>query len=381
MAAKGNFFELGDHAGLKHMNEALETNKCIRKKMNGQPKVKRRVNSALIKILLALACLNCLGSIGMGQLQPAMREIDRTRIAEAFRVGEKLKNDLWRGWDKGPFGLLFVDDDHEFLMRHPKPSDEFQSIGYDKLLKSEVFVRPRKFSKNFLATFPAFDRTPIIVVGRAENTSAKTSTPWVFVVLHEHFHQLQMTLPKYFADVETLNLSRGDTTGMWQLNFPFPYRQKEVADKFKSLSDLLLHAYLAKRGGELETKLAKYLKARREFEEMLGSDDYKYISFQLWQEGIARYTQYRMAELAGRKLRPSRAFRSLNDFKSFNSESERLRKATLDEVRRIDLTDQQRVAFYPFGGVEGLLLDRVNPKWRGRYLKEKFQVEDFYFRK
>lgn len=308
----------------------------------------------------------------------AIREIDRVRIAEVYRIADKIQNQIWIGWDKAPFGMLFVDDDYEFLIRHPKPSDEFQSLGYDKLLKSEVFVRQRKFQKHFLATFPAFGSSPVIIVGKAENTTDKTSTRWGFVVLHEHFHQLQLSQPTYFDDVNNLNLARGDNTGMWQLKFAFPYKKKEVAEKFKSLSELLLQAYQAKTRRERTKTLREYLKARYEFAEMLDADDYKYASFQLWQEGIARYTQYRMAELAARKIRPSKAFRRLKDFTSFKSESERLLTVTLDEIRRIDLAKWQRLVFYPFGGVEGLLLDRVNPKWRYQYLKDKFQIEKLY---
>ena len=317
-------------------------------------------------------------AIGFAQAKPAISQVDRIRIAEVFRIGEAIQNQLWRGWDKAPFGILFVDDDHEFLIRHAKPSDEFQSLGYDKLLKSEVFVRPRKFQKQFLATFPAFGMGPVIVVGKAENTTDRTSTQWVFVVLHEHFHQLQMSQPTYLDDVNALNLARGDKTGMWQINFAFPYKKKDVADEFKTLSSLLLRAYEAKSVRQRRSTLREYLAARREFAEMLEMDDYKYASFQLWQEGISRYTQYRMAELAARKIRPSRAFRGLKDFTSFRTESKRLLTVTLDEIRRIDLADWQRVAFYPFGGVEGLLLDRVNPKWRTRYLSEKFQIDQFY---
>ncbi|MEP6789430.1 MAG: hypothetical protein ABJB40_13410, partial [Acidobacteriota bacterium] len=148
---------------------------------------------------------------------PAIGDIDRVRIAEAFRIGEKVQDRLWAKWHTAPFSLLFVTNDYEFLIRHPKPNDEFTSIGYDKMLKSEVFVRPRKFPTNFLATFPAFDRTPVIVVGKAENTTDKTSTRWVFVLLHEHFHQLQYSRPEYFDEVKTLGLDHGDTSGMWQI--------------------------------------------------------------------------------------------------------------------------------------------------------------------
>ncbi len=318
------------------------------------------------------------GSGAAQQSKPSIADIDRIRIAEAYRIVEKIQNQLWSEWDKAPFGMLFVTDDNEFLIRHPKPSDEFKSIGYDKLLKSEVFVRPRKFQKDFLATFPAFDRTPVIIVGKAENTTDKTSTRWVFVVIPEHFHQLQYSKPTYFDDVAALNLARGDTSGMWQINFPFPYKKQEVVDKFRKLTDRLTAAYDARKGNDSKAKFAEYLQSRKEFESMLNVDDYRYASFQFWQEGIARYTQYRMAEIAARKLKPSRAFRQLHDFTPFKSESDRLLKTTLREMSELDLSEWERTVFYPFGAVEGLLLDEINPKWRDKYFLNKFALDDNY---
>ncbi|CAN5289106.1 hypothetical protein BH10ACI1_BH10ACI1_03560 [soil metagenome] len=312
------------------------------------------------------------------QTKPAMLEIDRIRIAEAFRIGEKLQNKIWKNWEKAPFSMLFITDDYEFLIRHPKPSDEFSSIGYDTLLKSEVFVRPRKFQKNFLATFPAFSRTPVIVVGKAENTSEKTSTRWVFVVLHEHFHQLQYSQTTYFEDVDALNLSGGDTTGMWQINFAFPYKTKEVSEKFRELTDLLVSTYNSANQKQRAEKLKEYLAERENFRRLLSANDYKYASFQLWQEGIARYTQYRMAELAGRKIKPSKEFRTLPDFTSFKSEAERLFSATFTEMKELDLAEWERNSFYPFGAIEGLLLDKINPNWRKEYFVDKFALEKFY---
>jgi hypothetical protein len=309
---------------------------------------------------------------------PAIEAIDRIRIAEAYRIGEKLQDQLWADWSTAPFGILFVTDDHEFLIRHPKPNDEFTAIGYDKLLKSDVFVRPRKFPKNFLATFPAFGPTPVIVVGKAENTADKTSTRWVFVVLHEHFHQLQYSRPNYFADVNALDLSGGDTTGMWQINYAFPYKEEVVAKQFRELTDLLLAAFEANTKQDRERTLNTYLTKRKEFAGSLKPADLRYASFQLWQEGISRYTQYRMAELAGRKLKPSKAFRDLPDFVPFDKEAERLLDVTLDEMRKLDLKTWERVVFYPFGAVEGLLLDRLDPKWRVKYLQDKFALEKFY---
>jgi len=315
--------------------------------------------------------------VSFSQAKPAIPDIDRILIAEVYRIGEKLQDKVWPDWSTAPFGMLFMTDEYEFLIRHPKPNDEFTSIGYDKLLKSEVFVRPRKFQKNLLATFPAFDATPVIVVGKAENTADKTSTRWVFVILHEHFHQLQYSRPDYNSSVSALGLSGKDPSGMWQLNYPFPYKRPEVAMKFKEITAQLLAAYEA-ADADRKQKLDTYLASRRQFASMLSPDDFRYASFQLWQEGIARYTQLQMARLAAQKLRPSKNFRALKDFTSFGAESQRLFEATTDEMHRLDLTEWQRTVFYPVGAFEGLLLDRVNPNWRERYFADKFALEKFY---
>lgn len=315
---------------------------------------------------------------GTAQDNPAIAEIDRIRIAEAFRVGEKIQNKVWKDWSTAPFSMLLVTKDREFLIRHPKPSDEFQSIGYDALLKSEVFVRPRKFPASFLATFPAFNHGPVIVVGQAENTQAKTSTTWLFTVLHEHFHQLQYSRPSYYADVNALGLARGDETGMWQINFPFPYKKAEVREKFDVLSKLLVDAYNATNKAERSQKLAAYMKERKAFESMLSPDDYKYLSFQLWQEGMAQYTQYRTAEYAARKVKPGKDFLALKDFSTFDAEADRLLKMTFAELKDINLAEYERTAFYPFGAVEGLVLDKVDPKWRVKYFENKFALEKNY---
>ena len=153
----------------------------------------------MIRITLVLSFLLAV-STASAQDKLALREIDRTRLAEAFRLGDQLGDELWPGWSKAPFAVLLVTPDKEFLIRHPQPSNDFTSIGYDTKLKSEVFYRDRKFQTNLLATFPAVGGVSTIVIGQAENTARKTSTPWVITLMHEHFHQLQDAQPIFFKD-------------------------------------------------------------------------------------------------------------------------------------------------------------------------------------
>ena len=336
----------------------------------------------MIKIILALnfVLLLAAGNV-FSQDKPALREVDRTRLAEAFRLSDQLADNLWTGWSKAPLAVLLVTPDKEFLIRHPQPSKDFTSLGYDTKLKSEIFYRDRKFATNLLATFPAVGGISTIVIGQAENTDSKTSTPWVITLMHEHFHQLQDSQPNFFADTNALNLSRGDQTGMWMINYPFPYETQEVSQQFSRLVRLLVEALNAKPQSLFNAKLTEYLAARNTLKQMLSADDYKYLSFQLWKEGIARYTEYRVAQWAAKNYRPTKEFQALQDFTSFNATADQVHEGIVHELSTLKLENYKRVAFYPIGAAEGLLLDRSNPKWRSQYFPQKFDNSIYFTHK
>lgn len=312
------------------------------------------------------------------QNKPQMAEIDRIRLAEAFRIGEQIGDKVWRDWSKAPFAVLLVTPEHEFLIRHPKPSKDFAPLGYDALLKSDVYHRARQFPVNLLATFPAVGGIPTIVIGQAENTSQKTSTSWVITVLHEHFHQLQSSQPDYYAAVGGLDLTGGDQTGMWMLNYAFPYKDAKVKEQFAVLSRSLAETLQTRKKKEQPEKLAAYLAERRKFEAMLAPSDYKYFSFQSWQEGIARYTEYKIASLAANKYKPSKEFRALKDYQPFKEAAPKVMQNITKELTTLELDDYGRPAFYPLGAGEGLLLDKFNPNWQSRYFTDKFYIERYF---
>ena len=329
----------------------------------------------MIRITLTVNFILLAAINALSQETPALREVDRTRLAEAFRLSDQLADELWTGWSKAPLAVLLVTPEKEFLIRHPQPSKDFTSLGYDPKLKSEVFYRDRKFQTNLLATFAAVGGISTIVIGQAENTDSKTSTPWVITLMHEHFHQLQDSQPNFFKDTEALNLSHGDQTGMWMLNFPFPYETAAVSQQVSVLVRLLLEAMNDK------SKLSDYLAARDTLKQMLTPDDYKYFSFQLWKEGIARYTEYRVAHWAAAKYQPTREFRALKDFTTFSAAADQQHDLLVHELSTLKLENYKRVAFYPIGAAEGLLLDQTNPKWRSRYFAEKFDNSSYFIRK
>ena len=61
-----------------------------------------------IGLLLTLLVLFIAPGIFAQVSKPAIPEIDRIRLAEAFRIGETLGNKVWKDWDKAPFAVLLV---------------------------------------------------------------------------------------------------------------------------------------------------------------------------------------------------------------------------------------------------------------------------------
>jgi hypothetical protein len=189
---------------------------------------------ALVTALLAARAI--------AQPAPHVAEIDRVRIREAYRVAGELGDRIWPGWHDASFALLLVTPDYEYLVRHVNPTRDFTSMGPDTLLGGPVFYRKRVYPTAMQATFPAVNGVNTIVIGQAELTADKTSTRWVLTVLHEHFHQLVYSQPGYYAEVDKLGLAHGDKTGMWMLNYPFPYDSSRVQETFTAMTLALLDA-------------------------------------------------------------------------------------------------------------------------------------------
>lgn len=313
-----------------------------------------------------------LAAVGMGQspLAPIPKD-DAIRIREFYRLSSQIQDKIWPGWSSIPAPLLLVTPQVEYLTHHPSAPEGFTELG------DGYYARPRQFQTNLLATFPAFGPPSLIVIGEPANTASKTSTPWLITLMHEHFHQLQYAQPGYYEAVQKLGLSGDDKGGMWMLNYPFPYDKDEVMKSFASLRDSLLAALRESDEIRFREKAHEYIRERKRFLAQLSPNDRKYFSFQLWQEGIARYTQIKAAEAATRYA-PTAEYAQLSDFESFALFAPKMRTETLDELSRIDLRRAKRTAVYSFGAAEGLLLDHFKPGWKNEYFKRLLSMDQFF---
>lgn len=227
-----------------------------------------------------IVCLILSGAVAaQDKPNPQPPKEDATRVDEFYRITSQIQDGLWPGWSKIPAPLMLVTADTEFLTHHPAPPAEMKKIADD------WYARPRQFSTNLQATFPAFGPPSVIVIGEPSNTESKTSTPWVFTVVHEHFHQLQNAQPGYFDAVKALDLGKGDTTGMWMLNYPFPYDKRAVAEGFAELRDLLVRTLEEKDETRFAALAKEYVAERHKFFGSLSPDDRKYSTSSFGRKG------------------------------------------------------------------------------------------------
>jgi hypothetical protein len=302
-------------------------------------------------------------TLGEGQTAPRPSLTDRVRLAEAFRVADRVRSEVWPGWERTSMTVLLVADSFEYLIGHPRPTSDFAPLGRDSMLGRDVLVRPRRFPPGILATFPAVGGTATIVVGSAERTG-KSSAEWVLTLLHEHFHQWQSSLPEYYARADGLGLTRGDTTGQWMLDYPFPYDSAPVQRAVKAFA-----ASLA-RVEPMDSVVGQRQALRR----TLSPDDDRYLEFQLWQEGVPRYVEIAVAEAAAGAGEPVEGFRRLPDYERYADLAKRLRRRLEFQLTGLSLGEERRVAFYPIGAAVAALLDRSDGRWKSRYQERLFSL-------
>jgi hypothetical protein len=297
---------------------------------------------------------------------------DTRGISEARSIARTVGDKLWPHWAKTPFVIDLVTSEYEILLGAPRVP-----TGFTRLQNGDSY-RKRSFAPNLEATFPAFDTLPIIVIGEQPFTAAKTATRWTVTLLHEHFHQWQNSWPAYYNAVRSLKLAHGDNTGMWMLNYAFPYGSLETNSRFKNLTVHLAAAVEAIGTPTFKAALQSYLGARARWRSALKPDDYRYFAFQCWQEGTARYTEYRVAQLAAQQHDSTSTFLTASQSRLLEADARRTYEAILRILTRGSLQNDRRSAFYAVGAGEGMLLDRTSDDWHERYLNANMDLIDFF---
>jgi len=274
-------------------------------------------------------------------------------LAAAQAVARTEGERLWPGFGAAPFGMLLVRETRELLLCHPTVPAGFSPAGMDAATGCHGFTRPRSaLAPDLLAAMPIFGPPSTIVIGTPE-ASRLSLVRWRATIWHEHFHQWQAALPDYYRRVEALGLAGDDRTGMWMLNFPFPYQRPEVVQAHGHAARALAAALAARGGGSLVPLARRYVALRRALAQAAGERNWTYFDFQLWQEGVARWTEIAIsrsaADQAGRDDAAARE------------------QEILTGLAAPDMAREGRLAAYALGAGEAMLMEACGFDWRIRY--------------
>jgi len=319
------------------------------------------------KLFLFVVLLFPLISFSQSEVQVQLRREDKIRINEALKISQFVSDNIWKEWSKNEFVILLIAD-----------SPDFSESYFDTYLNTKVYTRKKVFQNNFLATFPAVNGVSTIVVGTAENTK-RSNLYWTLTLLHEHFHQYQTNHKDYYSSVDKLDLKDGDETGMWMLNYKFPYEDSLTNNQFDIMKSNLISAYESIGKKTFKKNVSKYIKSKAAFKKIVTEKDSKYFEFQLWQEGLARYTEYEiLSYLIKKGYEPSEDFKSLPDYESLSDNYQKRLERLSEEIERVSLKNNQRNCFYPMGAMEGIILNKYKPGWRKKYFNNLFNTVKFF---
>ena len=307
--------------------------------------------------LIILLGLPISSGAGGNQVAGTVADDVRPLIKDARELARNHGDQVWPGFSEAPFGVLLVDAEQETLFCHGRLPDGFDDLGTDRLLKCSASTRPATYPTGMFASFPAVDGVPTIVAGPPE-TTGKSPAAWVLTALHEHFHQQQYSHPQYYPGTLALGLDNGDETGMWMLNYPFPYENTATASAIRDMATALVVALDARNTDSFEEALRSYWRARIAAKQTVSDADWRYLELQLWKEGVARWTESAIASLS-------------TDYADAAADADAL---VMRELHALDSANHRRAIVYPLGAGEAALLEAAKSDWRSKYWSEPFSL-------
>ncbi len=308
---------------------------------------------------------------------PALSVPERALIEEAYNLWSSRIDGIWLGASKINIPFVYVSEEWEYAISFPATLDGFTDSG-ERLRARTVQVRARTLDRKLSASFP-LEGSPTVVVGSPE-ALGKNSGEWVITACHEMFHVYQATMGSYKKTASLEIGPRDDST--WQLRFPFPYTDPEIMKLIHLQGYLLWLASLNTNTAESGYQISTAIEAAQIYKAQLtkgtsGETAYRYSEFQEWNEGVAAYTEFKLAEAAAHdQYEPTPAYQLLFGFQSYQDLWSHTYEARPFLAKHAGRAAKNRNAFYHLGMAKALALDRVSSAWKEKYFMPGIWLDD-----
>ena len=304
-------------------------------------------------LIVAAFSFVALGCYGQTAIDRNSYELGHAALELAAATTDR----VWPGIGALTRGFVVIDGDREVLVCRD------QAPGFERLAESPLsgcvaHERDRFFPERMQASLNLFGLEETVVTASPQALD-QSDAEWLLKFVHERFHQWQSTQPRYLERIAALDLSGGDTSGMWMLNFPFPYDDPDTAAGFAELGARLAALQTTLAADDEASRISEYIERRAQVFARLPAAARRYAEFQLWKEGAARYT-----EIATARQASAQRYRDHSILAAAAADIERRELARL---RSLDLATDKRGVFYALGLFEWQLADQLAPDWRRSY--------------
>lgn len=341
----------------------------------------RRV-SVLVSLLGIVICrvLICgISTVNAGEVTPPqLPHDDAVLINEAYHLWQSLGEKEWTGWTQVRIPFIYITPDYEYAVDFAKTINGFTPLPQSEWIDKPIQARKRVLGTHLAASFP-FEGAGTVAIGTPAALE-KSPAAWVLTASHEMFHVLQNSRGQ-IQKIAQLRIG-SDNDPSWQLTFPFPYKDTDIMQLIHLQSYLIYLSLTEKDDAALKYDAGTAVEAIRVYRSVLrkqvpDNKFYNYSQFQELSEGIAFYTEYKMAEAAANdNYQPTEAFRKLPNYKNYQQVWDEEYKNRIFLVKHAGRAAQSRTAFYHLGLGKGLLLDRLMPDWKTRYFAPGVWIDD-----
>jgi hypothetical protein len=302
---------------------------------------------------------------------------DIALIGELYRLVETLGAAAWPGFERTDSPVLYIRGERQFAVGFPAPLEGYEPVPEMTVAGRAVQVAPRTLPAGLAASFPvqgvhaAVLGTPAVL---------ELSPPqWVLKAAHEMFHVFQYR-HDWIDKVASLEIGPRDQAD-WQLNFPFPYKDADVASLMHLVSYPTWLAIEAPTAADAVYNAGVAAEARAVLQGVLRSKTgdekaWRYLLFQEATEGVAKYVERRMAAAAAAGGEPAAAFSALPGCVPYGTVWADDYAGQTFLVKHAGRVAKSRTEFYHLGLGKCLLLDRLDPAWKARYFEMGLWLPD-----
>ncbi len=299
---------------------------------------------------------------------PKLQQEDVEVIKEAFNLWKTKGEEVWKGWTKIHMPFIYRKKNFEYRINFPSSIKE-KGQFVERIENMDVYGKNIQ-KKNVVAASKDINNISAVVLS-SPSILEMTKTEWIITAMHEMFHVFQSSSKIYQNKIKNLNIAYGNDAS-WMLNYPFPYKDTSLNTMSHMQGYLLYKIYQSADFKEnmydcflLKDILTLY---KNEILRKYGNEkNYKYSNFQQSIEGVAKYTEIKMAEIAATDYVPLSPKIHFTDIYTNQ----------INVIRHCGKGTGGRLTFYYLGLGKCLVLDKINHEWKNSYFTTAWLDEIF----